>query len=600
MKRLMLALAAVLLLTGCAAEQPQVVTEPTETTEPAGLYAPGSEVEQQSRGAVRMYPLAANTYFDLRSIGNHLLVAGEDVMLVLSGDRGEPGASMAVGKMQIAALNTAVTGMGYYLTDTREVVIRNPQLRETVRYRMPENINGTPVICLQCNEVYYSAGNEIRALHIETGISRLIRQQSTHLQTVTNAFFDGTVLECKVSDETGLEHTEYISAETGQTLADSVVAAGFQTVGETYFTQWFDGAVWQSVFGTRTGQTQRVQLREDFPHPPGYVAVLERNGVVQYIETEAGLELSYYDLESGKRTAQVTLANVQMPAKIHSDGTYVWLLAAGKEDNRQALYRWEVEKSPIKDDADYATPLYTAEYPDTKGLKQCRALADSIEAEFGVKVAIWKDATVNSGEDAVTAEYQPEVTQRMLQEIQTVLASFPEEFLAKTSKTGEIRISLVREIGDGEIWAQFWNEGNCCILIASGTQADQAFLQGIAYAIDSHVLGNSRDFDTWSKLNPSDFSYTNSYETEAYGVYLEGDTRAFADQRAMSYPHEDRCRIFYHAMLPDNEEVFASDTMQKKLLRLCMGIREAYELEESPDTYLWEQYLTESIAYTSE
>lgn len=215
-------------------------------------------------------------------------------------------------------------------------------------------------------------------------------------------------------------------------------------------------------------------------------------------------------------------------------------------------------------------------------------------------MAIWKDATVNSGEYAVTAEYQPEVTQRMLQEIQTVLASFPEEFLAKTSKTGEIRISLVREIGDGEIWAQFWNEGNCCILIASGTQADQAFLQGIAYAIDSHVLGNSRDFDTWSKLNPSDFSYTNSYETEAYGVYLEGDTRAFADQRAMSYPHEDRCRIFYHAMLPDNEEVFASDTMQKKLLRLCMGIREAYELEESPDTYLWEQYLTESIAYTSE
>ena len=43
-------------------------------------------------------------------------------------------------------------------------------------------------------------------------------------------------------------------------------------------------------------------------------------------------------------------------------------------------------------------------------------------------------------------------------------------------------------------------------------------------------------------------------------------------------------------MMPGNEEIFASETMQKKLLTLCQGIRQAFALEEDV-AYLWEQYL---------
>ena len=47
-------------------------------------------------------------------------------------------------------------------------------------------------------------------------------------------------------------------------------------------------------------------------------------------------------------------------------------------------------------------------------------------------------------------------------------------------------------------------------------------------------------------------------------------------------------------MTPGNSEVFASETMQKKLATLCKGIRQAFDLDDSA-TYLWEQYLiTES------
>ena len=59
----------------------------------------------------------------------------------------------------------------------------------------------------------------------------------------------------------------------------------------------------------------------------------------------------------------------------------------------------------------------------------------------------------------------------------------------------------------------------------------------------------------------------------------------------MTFPHEDRCRIFVTAMAEGNAEVFESETMQKKLQRVCDGIREAWDLEKTTEVFLWEQYL---------
>ena len=65
----------------------------------------------------------------------------------------------------------------------------------------------------------------------------------------------------------------------------------------------------------------------------------------------------------------------------------------------------------------------------------------------------------------------------------------------------------------------------------------------------------------------------------------------FVDERAMSQPNEDRAWLLYYAMTPDNGELFAQTHLQKKLKMVCDGIREAYDLKDHPDTFLWEQYL---------
>ena len=133
------------------------------------------------------------------------------------------------------------------------------------------------------------------------------------------------------------------------------------------------------------------------------------------------------------------------------------------------------------------------------------------------------------------------------------------------------------------------------MILSSCGNVTKDFYRCIAYGIDSHVLGNSRDFDTWNGLNPEGFAYGDTVADQSR--YLEGENRAFTDPVAMRYPHEDRCRVFCNAMLAENGEMFQSKTMQAKLLRLCKGIREAYGLEKSTETYVWEQYLQTSLAY---
>ena len=112
------------------------------------------------------------------------------------------------------------------------------------------------------------------------------------------------------------------------------------------------------------------------------------------------------------------------------------------------------------------------------------------------------------------------------------------------------------------------------------------------------MLGNSRDYDEWKKLNPEGFDYDyNYYVYKTHdSEYLSDENRYFADAYAMTFPHEDRCRLFVHAMLDANADLFATDAMQAKLKRMCQGIREAYGYERDGNTYVWEQYLNISLA----
>ena len=65
----------------------------------------------------------------------------------------------------------------------------------------------------------------------------------------------------------------------------------------------------------------------------------------------------------------------------------------------------------------------------------------------------------------------------------------------------------------------------------------------------------------------------------------------------MTFPKEDRARIFDCALAEGNAELFASKTMQNKLRQLCVGIRNAFDWKKDERAFLWEQYLETPLAY---
>ncbi len=591
MKKLILLILAVLLLAGCARQPLPTDPAPTEATEDPGLYIPNSALEQQTGGAVRRYPLKGDAYFDIYTMGNNLLVAGDE-LLVLSGDQGKQTATASLNGAA-SRLDVAPTGVAYFVSESRRVVVMNPQLQSTVHLQLPENIVGEPVISLKRDEVYFSTGLELRALHMSTGVSRLLRKQSANEQILLGGCFDGAVLICQTADDSGRENISYISSETGQTLSQESMLT-VETFGEQYLVSRLDGVVHQMICGQRNGESKL------FLAPENYVwqAALERSGAVGYAVTEEGLELVFFDLNTGKRTGEVKLPGAHEPVAVHSDGKYIWVLTTLGEETHQTLCRWDVSKSPVIDDENYFAELTTADNPDAEGLAQCRTLADSLEEKYSVKLNVWQDVTVTTGGHTVVAEYHPQVIMGMLEAIQQVLEQFPENFLYNTVENGWIRISLARSIEGEDTWTQFWSEKDCWIILSAEGNAAEDLLQGLAFGIDSHVLGNSRDFDDWNDLNPQGFEYAYGNPVENKPELLEGEERAFADLQAMTYPHVDRCRVFYNAMLPNNAEVFQSEIMQAKLLRLCEGIREAYGIEKTDATYPWEQYLNTSLAYS--
>ena len=116
----------------------------------------------------------------------------------------------------------------------------------------------------------------------------------------------------------------------------------------------------------------------------------------------------------------------------------------------------------------------------------------------------------------------------------------------------------------------------------------------MSHIIDSRVLTFCKAYDDWNKLNPKGFQYNYGLVSELSATdrrWTVGSDRAFLDLYSMTYPKEDRARIMEYAMADGYEAGFRSETMQKKLRTLCLGIRQAFDLETFAKPLRWEQYL---------
>ena len=599
MKRLILILLALMLLAGCSTEKENIpaATEPSQEAEaPLSMYMANSSVEQQTGGAVKVYVPEDGTYIGMGTMdGKVVLVTDLSKLILMDAQTGEPGATMKVGET-ISCQDTDFTvsdrGISYYRDEGRELVFLNTQLQQESKVEIPEGISGHPCVSHTNQEVYYCKDKEVRALNLQTGISRIVKQQVCESIELVASHLDGTMLACKVTQEDGQQTMLYINSADGRTLDDANQLTGLQTGDTQYLVTRTEGTVQQQICGTVGGKNYTLTL--DRP----LTAIFKMNGGYCWQMEEGALVMDFYDFTTGTHSAQVRMVGVNEPVAVAADGQYIWILA--KEGDSELLYRWDVSLSATGNNHSYLEPLYTREYPDTQGLEQCAQRARELQDKYGVHVLVGKEAVAVTGEYEAVDEYQVPALSDMMDKLENVLVRFPDGFLQESLATGQLYVGLVRSVSEERGMVQFYEGGNAYILLAASNDVEENFLHGMGYIIDSHVLGNSRDFDTWKNLNPKGFDYDYNYyayESHADSKYLTDKNRAFTDAYAMTFPHEDRCRLFVHAMMEGNASYFTTKTMQAKLKRMCQGIRESYGYEKDGNTYHWEQYLNTSLAH---
>lgn len=626
MKRLTaLTLAALLILCGCAAEpettEPAITVPPTAApTEPAGIYDAASPVEEETGGAVRVYPLPLADTIGIAPMGSDLLLFSGTDTTKLTKFSGDALVASAAAELPCAitpsspSVQVGKTYITYYDRPQNALVFLDDGLQEVQRIPMPAAICGEPALTADLQKAYYCTADALRCLDLETGLDRLVKEMYFSSQTPLALHCDDTVILCDIRDDEGNFSQLYISTDDGRLLYADSGELVLATQGASYFARHRDGAYTELLIGdAEQGPTLLT------PHTYGSSAhaLLEVGGAALVTENPAdsSVQLDYYDLLSGKRTSAITLHGPESLRDFRIAGPQnLWFLGYDARYGGDVIYRWDLSKTAAADSRSCLSRRYTADDPDMEGLAACRDIADQLSWRYGVQILLWTDATTFEPWDyTLVPEYQIPVIRENLKQLEQFLALYPEGFLQKAAEnttSGRVQICLVRSILGKEdavgaveeaVGLQYWDDNKNTYLCLSVQQEQIArtACHELSHIIDSRVLTFCRAYDDWNSLNPKGFSYDYDYSSYLYREdhhLAQGQDRAFIDTYSMTYPKEDRARILEYAMESGNEAYFQSETMQNKLRKLCLGIREGFGLKNSTEVFCWEQYLKEPLS----
>lgn len=613
---------ALLMLSGCGAEpEPTAaVTDPTQATvapttapiiQPTGYYDPDSALESSTGGAVKVYPLNRSDSYGLVAVGEDLLLLSGMEVTTLTRLTGSTLYVSAAANLDCyidtasAAFQASEKGVTYYDDARNQLVFLDSGLKEVSRVDLPEQIIGSPALSADRKHLYYCTASQLRCLDLETGLDKLLKEMFFPQQALTALHCDDTVLECSVVDDYGNQYGLYISAETGgtvwETIDDDVT---LWTWGEYYFASHYDGAYQELLTG--------FALQEPMMLLGDYGAITYPIlGMTAAVQISAGTDsttLSCFDLETGLRDYALELPGADLPTHIlgNTAESCIWFLRYGEDYRSDVICRWDYTQSPTADETDYLTRRYSLEAPDTDALARCQESAAEIAKKHGVEILLWTDATAYQPEGyTLSPEYQIPLIADSLERLDAALAQYPAKMLKKAASGtsgGKIRICLVRQItGDTSRGLpernsalQFWDEDeNTYAAVTLGDSMEGNLHHALFHCLESRIISTCNLYDDWNSLNPEGFSYTLHYiiQPQDADQLLRGRNRAFIDLFSMTFPREDRATIMEYAMTPGNEDLFESEIMQAKLSRLCQGIRKAFSLQKSEETFLWEQYL---------
>ena len=594
------------LLCGCAAQNPQPAAVPETVTAPAETAetVPVQYLQKtEANSALQIYAAPSPVHGILADGEALILFSGEEQTALLSVDTAtlgllgshKAGFPLMAENMTVQKLNR---GISYFHGSDRQTVVLDHSLREIKRIDAPEDLQGFPLLSQDSSTLYYCTGNAVRALDVDTGISRVLKEASYPVQGLSGLLLGDTVAQISVTDADGSFQTMFLSTDNGQLLHGSEGNLLPQASSDTFFLHTPNCGLTSVLFGHGTEGTMILQP-ENYD---GNCFFLPDTGMavnVHTTPTETTLDL--YDLNTGFRTSSLTISEVIVPGNMTqtSDGN-IWFTLL----DDPAVYCWDPAASSVQDHSLFISPYYTKDAPDYEGLAACSLYAQEMEDKYGIEILIYKDAVVTQPWDyRLEYEYQAAVLQQELQRLDAHLSNFPDGFLSSlTEKFTGVTVSIVRSAAgspeSGSLEAvngiQFFEDFHAYIVLATDHDTEYALYHELSHLMETVVLTESVAYDRWDNLNPENFSYDNDYllnRTRDGSPWLKSGSEYFIDTYSMSYAKEDRARLFEYAMTAGHEELFRSPNLQSKLRQLSIGIREGFGLKNTGGRFLWEQYL---------
>ena len=498
---------------------------------------------------------------------------------------------------QSGSLQVGDNWIAYYDAGDNALVFLNGKLMESGRLKMPEGIRGGVWLAPDRSKVYYCTEGGIQVLDLASGISRQLVEQKETEQTLSAILLDGQALRCDYRRADGVQMTRVIATATGKTMWEGRYVPQISTSGTNWLLKFDRGSVVEWICGMQGAGSKNLWPGTDIDE----AVMLADGSVVTVAYRQWGTQLDRYEIAGGKRTASVKMAGITQIRDIVSDGAGgLWLLAQEVAAARPAICHWNVEMSAVTDAAVYTAPHYTAAEPDAAGIDRMNGMGAQLEEKYGVDILLGAEASaVVYGGYGFETEYLVQAMEKFLPRLDQALSLFPEGFLrtaAERTNSGRLRICLVRGIYGGKAYgtmpvmpcAQFWQDGEAYLMIAMDADFEESVFHAVMHVAQTRVLSVSTAYYDWDKLNPEGFDYCNDYVSQVDGRWLTGEDRAFVDSYGKRFSREDMAQIFAYACMPGNEDVFRTQTMQKKLQVLCEGLRQAFDLS---DKCVWEQYI---------
>lgn len=584
------------LLCGCAAQNPSaaVPTVPAVTEEPEAAKSVLAMEAPSEEAALTQYSLTQTVSGFLPMNRGLLFFSGteETTLTLLDPQTRQPLAVYEAGLL-LTADNFTVQqlsgGLSYFDGANRETVVLDDSLRILRRIPAPEGLTGAPLLSADGGHLYYCTADAVRVLDLTSGISRILKESAYPVQGLSGLLLGDTVLQLSITDSDGSWKTLFLSCKTGQLLREFDGLCSPATGETCYFISGAEGILVGQADTAPMVLQPRLNDCDAFFLPDSFgalTAALSGDNVI----------LDRYDLAAGCRTSELTLPGIHTIQSLwESPDGILWFLTVQENTGEQSLYRWDSAASGVSDDTYYLRSHHTRQEPDYDGLASCALYAREIGERYGIEILIYQEAVaVEPWDYRLEPEYQAGTLQQELAALEHRLSALPPEVLSTLAETyTALKICLVGGAEstvngpDAVSGIQFLEGYDAYIALVCGEDAEKALYHELSHLMETVVLTRSTAYDRWENLNPQSFAYSRSPDQE----WLQPGREWFIDTYAMSSPQEDRARLFEYAMTAGHTELFRSPPLQQKLRQMCIGLREAFGLEDYEGSLPWEQYL---------